>query len=329
MVMVIPLLGMWATGRIGLDSFALSLPEWAGGSGSSAPLLTGDNACPSLIEQKANYRDRWTIVSSATASRPYHPSAVAVDGDGALYVAAGDSPLLQKFSPSGRLVAEWTPATDRSTGYRSIGVGPDGAVYLIDVQSRGVYRTSVNGSLTGFGGATAADTGLKQPTELDVDRKGDIYVVERSAGRVSKFAPSGNVLRRWGIEADSPLRGLDLGPVSVDDEGAIYQSVTVSLSGEHKVLKLTAAGKLAGEWSKFTAPSGLSVGWFGAVYVMDSGAGHIKRITRDGTVAQEPVLRGRHGQLPRAAIRAVATQFPSRCEEAASGVYQTPLLCCG
>lgn len=115
--------------------------------------------------------------------------------------------------------------------------------------------------------------------DLDLDRDGNLYVVDRGTARVTVFDPTGRLLRSFG---GRPQLQAPVG-VAVDDEG----NVLVGDSELHAVFKFAASGELLwtahGEGSQLLSRVGLiDVDDRGNVWVTDSGHHRIQVFDRTG-----------------------------------------------
>src|SRR5262245_53101865 len=103
---------------------------------------------------------------------------------------------------------------------------------------------------------------LDEPSAVDVDRDGAIFVAEAGASRVSVFDSRGRLERRWGRLGDGAgelrrPRGIAIAP-----DGRVYLADT----GHHRVQVYSAAGVLERTWGRwgtgpgeFNEPLGIAV----------------------------------------------------------------------
>jgi putative cell wall-binding protein/streptogramin lyase len=121
------------------------------------------------------------------------------------------------------------------------------------------------------------------PEGCDVDRDGNVYVVERDTPRrVRKYDPSGTVLDTALLGSSTPV------DVAVDDDGHVY----VTDAFNHGVFKFDSSLDYVDGWGgfgtapgEFDQPAGIAVGRDGFVYVADGGNDRVQKLTPDG----EPV----------------------------------------
>jgi sugar lactone lactonase YvrE len=124
---------------------------------------------------------------------------------------------------------------------------------------------------------------LDSPSGLDVDREGNLYVVDAANHRIQKFDSNGKFLTMWGQQGrddgqfeftyDHPLGDLVLGGVAVDAQN----NVLVADLANARVQKFDASGQFLGQWGerggrlngKLQLPYGIDTDRAGNVYVTD------------------------------------------------------------
>jgi len=125
----------------------------------------------------------------ATSAR-ISPAAVAVDGDGNLYIASINR--IRKVDPSTGIIT-----TSAQPGFNAVGmaVDSDGKLYISCDANHRVYRVDPGGAITmagngtagysGDGGpATSAQLNLSQKSGLAVDSAGNLYIADTNNHRV-------------------------------------------------------------------------------------------------------------------------------------------------
>jgi DNA-binding beta-propeller fold protein YncE len=157
------------------------------------------------------------------------PVGIAIDQQGAIYVADVGNHRVQKLSSEGKPLAQWHTVgsgTGESTeiGYDLV-LDSSGNVYVSDAHpfSSGgdrIQKFSASGELLATWGGTGKGPGqFRNPTGLAVDSKGNIYVVDSDNNRVEELSPDGKFLAQW--------QGPGLGftsKVAVDGQGHLYVS---------------------------------------------------------------------------------------------------------
>ncbi len=134
-----------------------------------------------------------------------------------------------------------------------------------------------------FGEFRAEIRGLAEPSAAVVGPRGTVWIAEAFAGRVRSFAPDGEELTSWRLDALPGLprepRGLALGP-----DGALYVSdaleqTVLVLDAQGK--RLRTIGKRGSDPGQLREPRGLSLHG-GRLYVADAGNHRISVFGTDG-----------------------------------------------
>ncbi|WP_337983497.1 cadherin-like beta sandwich domain-containing protein [Lysinibacillus sp. C5.1] len=147
-----------------------------------------------------------------------------------------------------------------------------------------ITLSSVEASELGkFKPLTLQTSGLRISGGIEVDKYGNIYVLDSGSTCVRKFKADGTKL--IGFCTGDP--GKQLGGIAVDDaSGNIYVSSRI----EHIIYKLNSGGRLIKQWGsegtgngQFKYPRGIAIDDTGNVYVADSVNNRIQKFTADGT----------------------------------------------
>ena len=241
---------------------------------------------------------------TGSAARFYHPSGVAVDASGNVYVGDTDNDTIRKVTPAGVVTtlaglagsvgsADGTGSAARFNSPLGVGVDSSGNIYVADyyddtirkVTPAGVVTTQAGlavlyGSADGTGGAARFDS----PSGVAVDSPGNVYVADTLNQTIRKITPTGVVTTLAGSAAtpgsvdgtNSTARFYDPFGVAVDSSGNVY----VADNGNSTIRKVTSAGVvttlagLAGSTgsangtnsvARFNGPSGVAVDSSGKV----------------------------------------------------------------
>jgi DNA-binding beta-propeller fold protein YncE len=180
-----------------------------------------------------------------------------------------------------------------------------GRVYVSDTGMHEVMAFDIPGERffkIGEDGAGA----LVQPMGLDVDAKGDLYVLDAKAKHVMVYDKDGHFKRNLGNEK---LFSRPTG-IAVDAEGEkIYVVDTGAVTDEqHQVLVFDARdgkhlfniGKRGTNTGEFNLPRDATISKDGSVYVVDGGNFRVQRFKPDGTfVGAFGAVGRRSGQFSR------------------------------
>jgi sugar lactone lactonase YvrE len=187
----------------------------------------------------------------AISARLFWPEAVAVDGQGNVYIADRNNHRVRGVSPGGTITTiagtgaqgfsgDGGPATSAQLSYPSgIAVDGEGNVYIADRDNSRVRKVSA-GTIATFAGTGAEDffgdggpatsARLDSPGGVAVDGQGDVYIADTgnrrvrkvSGGTITTFAGTG-VLGSSGDggPATSARLALPVG-VAADAQGSVY-----------------------------------------------------------------------------------------------------------
>lgn len=196
----------------------------------------GDNSRIQKFSPAGEPLAQWGTYGSAPGQF-LTPVGIAIDQQGAIYVADVGKHRVQKLSPEGKPHTQWHTVgsgTGESTeiGY-DLALDASGNVYVSDAHpfSSGndrIQKFSPLGEVVAtWGGTGTGPRQFRNPTGLAVDSKGDVYVVDSDNNRIQELSPSGKFL------AQRKGPGLQFtSKVAVDDQGNLY------LSDGLEVLKL-------------------------------------------------------------------------------------------
>jgi streptogramin lyase len=194
----------------------------------------------------------------ATAALLREPNGICLDGKGKLYVAdVADqrvrvvdlkTGVIGTLAGNGKRVSagDGGPYKDATfAGPRAVAVGPDGSLYVVEREGNGVRRIDfAAGTITRFAGTgkkgytgdggPAKDATFDGPKEIDVDRDGNVYVVDTEneairridakTGVVTTVAGKGRT-KTSGLGDGGPATAATLGRphgVAAGPDGAIY-----------------------------------------------------------------------------------------------------------
>ena len=147
----------------------------------------------------------------ATEAALHHPTGIAFDKDDNLYIADFDNNRIRKVDPQGVIT---TLAGTGDTGFsgdgwratsvevwqpQSVAVDMAGNVYIAELATHRIRRVDRNGFITtvagsgvpGFDGdgGPAAQARLNAPTDIAVDRAGNLYIADTGNRRIRQVTP--------------------------------------------------------------------------------------------------------------------------------------------
>jgi len=205
-----------------------------------------------------------------------HPTGVAVDNLGYIYVADMGNNRIQKFSSTGAYVRKWgTEGSGNGQFNYPYSVAVDGSrnVYVADYNNDRVQKfTSTGVYVTQWGSHGSGNGQFDYPYGVAVDGSENVYVTDYNNDRVQKFTSTGVYVTKWGTEGSGNGQFNSPRGVTVDGSGNVY--VTDAYS---RIQKFTSTGVYVTKWGKqgsgngqFISPRSVAVYETGNVYVADS-----------------------------------------------------------
>jgi sugar lactone lactonase YvrE len=199
-----------------------------------------------------------------------NPVAVAVGGDGAVYVVDQGAQEVRKVSTAGVITRVAGDGRPCSTAPRCGDGGP------------------------------AIRARLAEPWGVAVDRSGNVYIADYLDDEVRKVSPDGRITRLAGTgrQCARPRDCGDGGPatrarlflpagVAVDESGNVY----IADSDDHEVRLVTPSGRITtfardGRNARLSIPFGVAVDVSGAVYVTDIDRNDVVTVAQSGVVTR-------------------------------------------
>ena len=206
-----------------------------------------------------------------------------------------------------------TPAAARFNFPENLAAGPDGTLYVADLQNHVVRKISPQGVVSTLAGQSRdvrfgpqpPDTGLGLPSGLARDRAGNLYVADRGNAVVRRISPAG-AISVWAGQLGQP--GTADGPaaqarfnqpadVAIGPDG---RTLYVADAGSHTLRQIGPDGVVstlagvpgqAGERNGaarralLNEPSSLAVAPDGTVYLIDGPSGSVRCLTPGGRVS--------------------------------------------
>ena len=124
------------------------------------------------------------------------------------------------------------------------------------------------------GGFGSGREQLWNPTDLGIDSRGNVYVVDTGNHLIKKYDFSGNPIDTWGGEGDELGQLRDPKYIALDEWNYLY----VTDGGNRRIQVFTPDGKSIVEFStpRLLQPAGIAVSKTGHVFVSDAEANDIK-----------------------------------------------------
>ncbi len=203
----------------------------------------------------------------ATEALLNHPSGVAVDASGNLYIADRDNGRVRRVATDGTITT--VAASAGWVAPSGISVDAAGNIYVVDTGLNQVLQ------ITAAGDVKRVARSVITPATAVADASGNLYIADSGAGKIFKVAPAGGM---------TLLLDKLAGPHGLTLDGAGHLFFTQQDGGRVQRLDL-ASGSLsevgAGQWS---IPRGIAVSATGEVFVADTGRQQIMRVDAVGQV---------------------------------------------
>ncbi len=258
------------------------------------------------------------------AARFNHPSGVALDGSGNLYIADSYNNAIRLVTPAGVVTTPTGLSGSDGLFSQPNGIAVDGAgtLYVADTLNYVIEQITSSGVVTVLAGmlGTPGNTDgagsvalVNMPIGVALDGSGNLYVADQANHEIRKITPADEVSTLAGLSGSGSTNGTgsaarfyDPGGVAVDSAGNVY----VADIANEIIRKVTAAGVVTtlagtaglvgsadgtGSAARFLTPSGVAVDGAGNVYVADSDNHTIRKITASGEVSTLAGLAGTPG----------------------------------
>lgn len=207
-----------------------------------------------------------------------HPTGVAIDSDGFLYVADTKNDRIQKFDGSGKFVAMQKGEKESNTKLHlpsSVTIGPDGLLYVADRgNSRIVVLDKDLEYIRSFGSAGYGLGSLHDPWDTAFDDQGFIYITDRRQHCIQVFTKTGSFRGKIGSQGQQKGKLNHPTGIAIDRFGKIY----VCESGNHRVSIFRTSSEFLECFSiglSMVNPCGVAVDEDGFLYVASDETVHV------------------------------------------------------
>jgi DNA-binding beta-propeller fold protein YncE len=226
------------------------------------------------------------------------PVGVAVDSEDRLFVSDAQLHAITCFSPTGEVVARFGADLLGRPG----GIAIDRQrrrLYVADAkESRiAVFNTKTLQLVSYFGTSSKPGNPEKGtfsgPTNVAVDRQGNVYIADTLNCRVQIMSPAGKFLKAFGTQGDRPGEFIRPKGIAVDSEGHVY--VADAEFNNFQVLSpegqpLLAVGMFGSAPGEFGLIAGLHIDSSDRIYTTEM---YIGRIQVFQYIAQPASVKGK------------------------------------
>ena len=216
-------------------------------------------------------------------------SGVDVDKKGNVWVFnRGHWPVIE-FDRRGKMLQAWTQDTFPVKTAHGVRVGPDGNLWLVDVDGHVIFKMSpegrvlmIMGARQGTPGNNESVDGFNRPTNVAFRANGNFYVSDGYVNsRVIEFTPDGYYVRHWGKKGNGDGEFNLVHDVQVDNRGRVY----VADRSNERVQVFDDTGRFLDKWTGIGAPWGLYyVPKEEALYMCDGKYDRILKLNLEGQV---------------------------------------------
>ena len=183
------------------------------------------------------------------------PTAIALDGEGNVYVADEWLNRILVFTKDGKFIHHWGKAgsgdgeLDRPAG---LVINGDRTMFLTDTRNHRVQKFTLDGQYLGQFGSFGSGPGeLNMPWGINLDKEGLVYVADWRNDRIQQFSPDGKYQATFGQSGSGVGQFNRPTGVCVDQDGDIYVVDWLN----NRVQVLTPEGRFI---TAFTGDAGLS-----------------------------------------------------------------------
>lgn len=250
---------------------------------------------------------------AGAAARFNHPSNIAVDAAGNLYVADTGNQTIRRITQAGIVTtlagtagvkgnADGVGAAAQFNQPWGIAADAAGNVYVADAENYLIRKIEPSGAVTTFAGTrgargnadgTVASATFRGPRGIAFDGAGNLYVTDwygppapafaETSTIIRKIAPNGEVSTLAGNTGDFGVNPVfrDTWAITVDAAGNVY------VAARQSIRKITATGAVStlADSAQFSVLQGATIDAAGNLYVADESRNIIGKVTQSGEVS--------------------------------------------
>lgn len=252
----------------------------------------------------------------ATSASLNHPTGLALDSGGALYIADSDNHRIRRVS--GGMI--WTVAGNGSSGsfgdgglatdaafadISAVAVDLAGNIYIADSGNHRVRKVGADGIVTAFAGTgvqgasgdggMAVEALLNRPIGLALDYVGNLYICDSANHNIRIVNLASGIISTYAGNGIADFSG-DNGPatdasfqfplgIATDSFGNLF----IADAGNNRIRKIDSTGtitSIAGDGSgpNLNIPAGVTVDSAGNVFFSDAGHNQVRMIDPSGAM---------------------------------------------
>jgi len=183
-----------------------------------------------------------------------------------VYTVDRDNDRIRIYTQEGVLVSTFGSRGTKAGQFKLSDTWPRGAVatrldevYVLDPGNHRVQVFRPEGAyLRKWGRKGTGSSQLNKPTDLAIDAKGFVYVID--SNRVKKFSSTGSFVKSWGKKGTKTgMFKYGASDVAIDSAGSVYVTDTSGNSEDGfapgRVVKFTSTGKHLRTWTGAKTPS--------------------------------------------------------------------------
>ena len=212
----------------------------------------------------------------AAPPKPQEIAAIAADAKGNIYALQREPGKVAIYDAKGQFVRSWGEGAFPNG--HAIRIDQHNNVWITDRDLHQVFKYTLDGKLLltlgtkGVVGDNNSTTSFNRPSDVAVDRNGDILVSdgESTNSRVVKFSKDGKYLKAWGTKGDGPGQLNVPHSLAMDSKGNVY----VASRSNQRIEIFTRDGGYVGQITNIGAPGALYITPDDVIYISDGTAGH-------------------------------------------------------